>query len=103
VIQPWTEDLNAPMQSKGPGRGLTAAANDAFRLSLRHMQKVMEVGLRQTRHLPTALREEIAFVGQNDLSNLSAVKNLAKMGTTGNRLTCTTTRRFRSWPPSCRK
>jgi hypothetical protein len=80
VIQPWTEDLNAPMQSKGPGRGLTAAANDAFRLSLRHMQKVMEVGLRQTRHLPTALREEIAFVGQNDLSNLSAVKNLAKMG-----------------------
>ena len=83
VIQPWTEDLNAPIKSKGPGTGLTAAANDAFRLSLRHMQTVMEASLRQTGHLPTALREEIAFVGQNDLSNLSAVKNLAKMGNNG--------------------
>lgn len=83
VIQPWTEDLKAPIQSKGPGTGLTAAANDAFRLSLQHMQKVTEASLRQTRHLPTALRAEIAFVGQNDLSNLSAVKNLAKMGDNG--------------------
>jgi hypothetical protein len=41
---------NAPIQSKGPGTGLTAAANDAFQLSLRHMQTVIEASLRQTRH-----------------------------------------------------
>src|SRR4030095_6659121 len=84
VIQPWTADLNSPIKTKGPGTGEHAAPdNDLFQLPLRHMQTVMEASLRHTRHLPTALREEIAFVGQNDLSNLSAVKNLAKMGNNG--------------------
>src|SRR5262245_57729806 len=36
VIQPWTEELDAPKESIG--KGLGAAANDALRLSLQRMQ-----------------------------------------------------------------
>ena len=83
VIQPWTEVLTAPTQSTGPTTSLTAAANDAFRLSLTRMERVAAASLRQTRHLPRQVRDEIAFVGENGLKNVSAVNNLARMGKKG--------------------
>lgn len=80
VIQPWTERLDAPVASPGPGHALTAAANDALRLSLTRMRQVAESTLREARHLPAAARQEISFIGEDGLSNLLAVKNLARMG-----------------------
>jgi hypothetical protein len=80
VIQPWTEDPSAPETSRVAGRH----GSEALRLSLQRMQFVADASLRELKALratlPKALADEVKFVGINGLSNLSAVKNLAKMG-----------------------
>jgi hypothetical protein len=96
VIQPWTEDPRAPAESRGAsaGRGAirmstrdsggNALSDDVLRLSLRRMHTVADASLRELKALrptlPKALADEVKFVGIDGLSNLSAVKNLAKMG-----------------------
>jgi hypothetical protein len=83
VLQPWTEELTAPTQWKGPG-AFKAHADDAFRIALDQMARVAAVTLRQIGHLPVQARREIGFVGENGLGkNLPAVKNLAQMGKMG--------------------
>jgi hypothetical protein len=47
------------------------------------MQRVTKVSLQQIRHLPLEVQRDIGFIGEDGLSNLSAVKNLAKMGDNG--------------------
>lgn len=80
VVQPWTERPEAPKNFKGDDKALTTAANDALRLSLTRMREVTAASLAQINHLPLAVRREIRFVGEDGLSNMSAVKNLARMG-----------------------
>ena len=80
VVQPWTERPDAPKDFEGTGEPLQVAANDAFRMALTRMRTVAESSLKQIRHLPRAAAEEIRFLGLDELSNLSAVKNLANMG-----------------------
>jgi len=88
VIQPWTERLDAPVNSKGPKKGLALAANDALRLALHRMTDVAAMSLKEAEHLPKLLKNEVKFisedfVGEKGVKNLSAVKQLAKMGKKG--------------------
>lgn len=79
VIQPWTERPDAPKDFIGSD-GSMKAANDALRLSLARMSAVAGAASREARHLAASVRSEIQFVAADGVSNMSAVKNLAKMG-----------------------
>ena len=84
VIQPWTERLDAPKDWEGP-KTLKLAGDNALRLSLTRMGEAAKASLKEARHLPKDFREEIRFlgvdfIGDEDLSNRSAVENLAFLG-----------------------
>jgi len=80
VVQPWTEDpklapdAKAPPERKGEQKHIAAlsAMHDVARQSL-------TVG-RQARHLDKELRGQLAFLGEDNIGNPSAVKNLMTMG-----------------------
>lgn len=80
VVQPWTEDLALATDAQGPS---TQSAR--FHGALRHMQGVAREVLvmldsKRGAKFDTALADQLRFLGQDNLSNLSAVINLSKMG-----------------------
>lgn len=101
VVQPWTEDPRAKKHARKPTASFMSALSDtnkkvrqialdrgvAFVDSLDAMRALLPV----IDHEVTALRatgnadmaSELGFLGQNGLSNLSAVKNLMDMGEKG--------------------
>jgi len=81
VIQPWTEKLDAPKDWKGPATG--ALHDGILTTSLESMRRVVEASLDEADSLPASLRDEVQFVGDDGLSNSSAVRNLARMGKKG--------------------
>jgi hypothetical protein len=95
VVQPWTEDPDARTNARRP-TGLHAHGSLAFRdferaaafvQSLDAMRALLpvvenEAGALRARGLAEAARE-LAFHGQNGLSNRSAVENLMAMGRSG--------------------
>jgi hypothetical protein len=85
VIQPWTEDPRLDPNATGP----TLAPNGPSKpkmtrvsaLSAMQMvagQVVQEV--KRVRYLPQALREELSFLGDDNIGNADAVGNLMSMG-----------------------
>ena len=89
VIMPWTEDPDAPVDAKHavsvPGKGLMP-----FTQSLTSMQIVAAAAAREEKHLRFGLNPklsaQLAFLGEDNLKNLSAVKNLLEMGKAGRSL-----------------
>lgn len=84
VVQPWTEAPNAPTDWKGP-TGITKAQGFTRHVAaLKSMQKTADNALHFLEHagkrVPKAIADQIAFIGEDNLSNLSAVKNLQAMG-----------------------
>ena len=78
VVQPWTERPDAPRDFKGSTKSMRAA-NDALRVTLARMtEQIPSIRSEAARHLPAA--SEIDFIAEDGVKNLSAVKNLAKMG-----------------------
>jgi hypothetical protein len=86
VVQPWTEDPHIPTDAIGPrlnalppaARGAAAQAT-----ALRAMHEVARGAVAESArspHFPPALRRELRFIGEDNLKNLEAVKNLASMG-----------------------
>ena len=80
VIQPWTEHPDAKI-------GATEAPSttkQSFVASLGNMHQVSEAILieaeRRRSQLGKTLYRELSFIGEDNLSNLSAVENLMKMG-----------------------
>ncbi len=81
VVQPWTELPDAAVDDLGP------AAKDALkgfgtrRASLAAMHEVAQsaVQLATRGGLPAAVKDQMAFIGQDNLANLSAVQNLQTM------------------------
>lgn len=83
VVQPWTEDLDAPENAttlhsfRAPTRrylrGLTAAHAFAAQLT-QNLDDLLPFA-------PRAVRRQLAFIGENNTKNVDAVKNLATMGT----------------------
>jgi hypothetical protein len=105
VIQPWTEDPDAPKDSKGP-RGSVNQTRKAFTASLDSMHAVAESVVAEVKRMrpekidtddaveddgdaadidvtgSTAgkgLVSRLAFIGEDNVKNLSAVKNLINM------------------------
>jgi hypothetical protein len=77
VIQPWTEKPDAPKNWQGDGSG---PLDGSLTAALASMRLVAAASLREAASLPAAVREEVRFVAGDGLSNLSAMKNLARMG-----------------------
>jgi hypothetical protein len=78
VIQPWTEKPSAPIDWKGPVGG--TPHDGIVTVALESMRQVAASCLAEARSLPRAFSDEIQFVGDDALSNRSAVENLARMG-----------------------
>ena len=85
VLQPWTEHPKVAVDATGPAFAGPNGGGKGFAQALVGMQKfanrvtqfaVSEAGKR----LSPAVREQLSFIGQNNLSNLSAVQNLMNMG-----------------------
>jgi hypothetical protein len=93
VMQPWTEhpdlpknatSLPAKLKTSGQAFGATTVA-----LGLDNMHQVADAVLNEVRRngqgLSKSMRSQLAFLGEENLKNLSAVKNLMAMGKGKNR------------------
>jgi hypothetical protein len=93
VIQPWTEDPEAKTNattataSAYPGGKPDPQEMTAHFLgSLDDMRRVADHAVRFSKSTKAAgpeIREQLRFIGENNLTNLSAVKNLMDMGKRG--------------------
>lgn len=86
IVQPWTEDPNAPINATGP---MAAAAKTRksfsavphYLAALQTMHAVAaQVAKSSNTFLLTPQHEELSFLGEDNLQNASAVKNLQAMG-----------------------
>ena len=82
VIQPWTEDPKAKVDAKQASSHMDGKRS--FVASLTNMHQVstailIEAERRKSVLGPTLFRE-LSFLGEDNLSNLSAVNNLMRMG-----------------------
>ncbi|MGN7773659.1 hypothetical protein [Phyllobacterium sp. 22552] len=82
VLQPWTEDPDLSPEATGPRRREPS-------LAAHHVSSLAEMQLaaahvlsevKRVRYLSTDLRNELSFMGENNLANLDAIKNLMTMG-----------------------
>lgn len=92
VLQPWTEDPDVPEDATGPRENMRAFASTlrgmsafseqvkAFADSLQTEQDWKALGFTRTE------RDFLAFAGENNITNRSAVNNLMAMATKANRL-----------------
>jgi hypothetical protein len=82
VVQPWTEDPDLAPGATGPA-GQSEARAGRFALRLDDMQGFAGALLHETGRLQhalaPALREQLEFLGQDNLRNAAAVRNLMEM------------------------
>jgi hypothetical protein len=85
VVQPWTEDPKLAPDATAPAQGAGRALKGAHRrvASLAAMQQVagqLLAEAKRRRDLPAGVRDELGFLGEDNLGNAGAVKNLMTMG-----------------------
>ena len=82
VVQPWTEAPDATDETLGPDVG--AKAFSSRRFALKQMHKTARLAVERIDSgkidMPAALAGQLRFIGEDNLSNASAVKNLMTMG-----------------------
>lgn len=86
VVQPWTEDPDLPVDATGPmlttmEPGPRAAA--AYATALQAMHEVASAVVaesKRSRHFSGELKGQLNFIGEDNLKNLEAVRNLKEMG-----------------------
>jgi hypothetical protein len=82
IIQPWTEHPKARVDAKQAPSTLNKT--QSFVSSLRNMHEIAESVLieaeRRKSMLGKTLHRELTFLGDDNLSNMSAVENLMRMG-----------------------
>jgi Metallo-beta-lactamase superfamily len=84
VVQPWTEDPDAPTGSRGPDGARTP--DNAFAAALDHMHDLAAIAVREAEQgggLGFRGSRELAFLGKDNIKNRSAVENLIAMGQAG--------------------
>lgn len=83
VLQPWTEDLKLAVDAKGPASS-AVASRLAMAKSLREMQLVAQRAVdaldRKPRFFGRNAAAQLRFIGEDNLTNASAVRNLSTMG-----------------------
>ncbi|WP_395391209.1 MBL fold metallo-hydrolase [Novosphingobium sp. BL-8A] len=84
VVQPWTEDPKIDPNATGPApraKGLRAASARAATLAAMQATAGNVLGeIKRIRYLAPEARDEIAFLGDDNIGNLEAVRNLMTMG-----------------------
>ena len=84
VILPWTEAETAPLDWLGPEASALGQGLAARRATLEAMHETARQALAFVdtpgRKMPKAVADQLAFIGEDNLSNASAVKNLMTMG-----------------------
>ncbi|MGE5162750.1 MAG: hypothetical protein ACM3IH_01850 [Sphingobacteriales bacterium] len=83
VIQPWTEDPDLAPDAAGPAGQKLGIGTRGFVAGLRSMQDVALQAIQQTkrtRYFGADLRQQLHFLGESNINNPSAVKNLMTMG-----------------------
>lgn len=85
VVQPWTEDPDLAVDAEGPIAGDKRAPEKRFTRSLANMQEVAGeiLNLARTDRSLKELKDQLSFLGADNIANLSAVENL--MGIAPNR------------------
>ena len=80
VIQPWTEQLDLPVDATGPMKSAhrQLAALEAMQAMSKEILSLTTTT--RARRLPKPMVDELRFLGEDNLSNRSAVENLATMG-----------------------
>jgi ribonuclease BN (tRNA processing enzyme) len=81
VVQPWTEDPDLAPDATGPKDGLGAGTGNQV-AALAQMHNVADATLREskaTRYFSAAVKEQLSFLGETNINNPSAVKNLKDM------------------------
>ena len=85
VVQPWTEDPTLPIDATGPtlaamASGLRGAAAQTTAL---HAMQAVAGGVvaesKRSRHFSPELKRQLRFVGEDNLKNPEAVRNLMDM------------------------
>ena len=83
VVQPWTEDLNLPEDATQPLNSPLKGARQAH-LTLNKMNdlagSVVDLVARSQQGLHKHVVDKLSFLGEDNVKNLSAVKNLSEMG-----------------------
>ncbi len=82
IVQPWTED---PKAKPGARTSTTVSSSaQAFAAALEGMHEVAAFALSEAAQRPAGvsqnMRKQISFLGEDNLSNRSAVENLMRMG-----------------------
>jgi hypothetical protein len=81
VVQPWTEDPKLGTKATGPA---DASGGDSKHIAdLSSMQSVAALAMlqtRSTRYFNKGLRDQFYFLGESNINNPGAVKNLRTMG-----------------------
>ena len=84
VIQPWTEAPDAPIDSLGPDTKAGKQAFSSRRNALNQMHKTAQLAVKAIDNgkfsMSPALAGQLRFIGEDNLSNKSAVENLMTMG-----------------------
>ena len=88
VVQPWTEAADAPLDWLGPD--VSAEDHQAIARRWQSLSAMHECAAQALafvnahgKRLPRALAGQLGFIGEDNLANLSAVKNLQAMGDKG--------------------
>jgi len=80
VVQPWTEDLDLAIAARAPAQN----GKQAFHAALHNMHEISAHVVRllnsKPKLLPAKTAAQLRFIGEDNLSNASAVNNLASMG-----------------------
>jgi hypothetical protein len=89
VLQPWTENPDAATDAVN-ATAFSSGETIPFAQTLAHMQDVAAAIAEQAKHLGFSLNpklaDQLAFLGEDNISNKSAVLNLMEMGRRGKAL-----------------
>ena len=83
IVQPWTEAPDAPLDWLGPEESASKKAFARRRQSLAAMHATAKNALaylaKAGKGVPKAIADQLRFIGEDNLANLSAVRNLQSM------------------------
>jgi hypothetical protein len=83
VVQPWTESPDLATNATEPVAkrfGTSTRKQIAALASMQQVAAEAQTVAKRARYFEKELREQLSFLGENNLANLSAVKNLMNMG-----------------------
>lgn len=83
VVQPWTEDPDIAIDALSSPKSLAPRHRFVARLANLHAVSAAALAASASTRLGTRVRGQLAFLGEDNLKNAAAVKNLIRMGKAG--------------------